>query len=58
VFRVGNSKGLATGNKRFEVELGLERVILSEFLRTRITGDPAWRYTCMAAQAPMRGGIA
>jgi endonuclease-3 len=49
VFRVGNRTGLATGNTPLEVELGLERVIPSEFM----LHAHHWlilhgRYTCLA----------
>jgi len=49
VFRVGNRTGLAPGNTPLEVELGLERVIPSEFM----LHAHHWlilhgRYTCLA----------
>jgi endonuclease-3 len=49
VFRVGNRTGLAPGHTPLEVELGLERVIPSEFMRHA----HHWlilhgRYTCLA----------
>jgi endonuclease III len=49
VFRVGNRTGLAPGNTPFEVELGLEKVIPSEFM----LHAHHWlilhgRYTCLA----------
>ena len=49
VFRVGNRTGLAPGNTPLEVELGLEKVIPSEFM----LHAHHWlilhgRYTCLA----------